>query len=823
MHKHYVIKSVILIVCLFFANQALQSQDLLKSSDLSQVRIDQLSDADVIKLKNQMASSGVTIDQAEQMALSKGMSATEFAKLKQRLAALNVNSNDRSGIGRLKPSPSPTSSRQNNVLDSLDKPRYDRQSSLPLINPLIFGSELYTSVAPSFEPSSSLATPVNYVLGPNDQILVSVFGVQQSEDELKVSPEGVVSIPNVGRIKIAGLTIEEATQKLKTVMGNSVYPYLKSGGAQLSVTLSSIRSIKVTVIGSNLPANYTVSSLSTVFNVLYIAGGPSEFGSFREIELWRNNKLERKVDLYRLLLRGDQSDNVGLKDNDVIRIPPYKTRVEIQGQVKRPGIFEVLPGESFSNILDFASGFTDTAYYSSVKVFQRNDRERKIFDLVSSSYPSYQPQSGDVFIVSKILNRFSNRVSIRGAVFRPDVYELTPGLTVSQLIDRADGVTEDAFTGRAQILRLEEDLTRSIVSFDIKKALTGDPANNIILQREDEVLITSVQELKDTFKVTIQGEVRIPGQYDYIHNLTLKDLILQAGGFTNAAYKDIEIARLIKRDSIIFTDKKVNNIINTEINNDLSSLSGSIPLQPFDVITIRRKAGYTLPESVIVTGQVQHPGPYALSTRDERVSDILKRAGGYTPDAFPAGAYLKRYVSNIDKEKSDDDLKTLQKKVNDSSITNSNVQEEVTKKYDKIPLDLVRIDANPGSVEDIILKANDELYIPIFESQVKIVGSVLLTTQLPYDRGSTYADYVAAAGGFGGNAWKGKSFIVYANGKAATTKHFLFFKSYPKVLPGSTLIIPGKPEKKGLSTGEIIGVSSALASLAGVVIAILRL
>jgi len=815
MYKHHFIKGIFLALCLFLSSQALQAQDLLKGKDLSQVKVDQLSDADVAKLKTQLTSAGMTIDQAEQMALAKGMPPAEFAKLKQRLS---VSSTNTIGAGKLNSQEAQSAARTNNSSDSLDTKDGKTKS---LINPLIFGSELYTGVAPSFEPNLKLATPMNYVLGPDDQILVSVYGVQEYNGDLLVSAEGNVAIPNVGQVKVAGLTIEAATQKLKTIMGNGVYAYLKSGGSKLSVTLSKIRSIKITIIGSNRPGNFNVSSLSTVFNALYIAGGPSAFGSFREIELMRNNKPERKIDLYRLLLAGDQSDNVGLKDNDVIRIPAYKTRVELQGQVKRPGIFEVLPGETLSQVLTFASGFTDTAYKASLKVFQLTEKERQVHDLQAAQYTTYQPQSGDVFVASKILNRFQNRVTITGAVFRPDVYELTPGLHIADLIRRADGLKEDAFTGRGQIIRLQEDLTRSIFSFDIKKALAGDATNNSVLQREDEIFISSVLDLRDSFRVTIQGEVRIPGQYEYVDNLTLKDVILQAGGFTDAAYKNIEIARLLKRDSLTATDNRASSIIYTEINGgDLTSSTANILLQAFDVITIRRKAGYTLPESVTVSGQVQYPGPYALSRRNEKVSDLLKRAGGFTPDAYPDGAYLKRYKTDSEKQQAEETIKKLQKTVKDSTAMIAN---EILRDYDKVPLDLAMIMKSPGSIEDMVLKARDELFIPKFDGQVKISGEVLLVTQVPYQTNNSLKDYINDAGGFTTYAMRSKAYIVYANGKGASTKHFLFFKFYPKILPGSELIVPKRPEKKSSSIAETLGIASALASLAGVVIAILKL
>jgi protein involved in polysaccharide export with SLBB domain len=819
MYKYF-IKSIFLALCLFVSSHSLQAQDLLKGKDLSQVKVDQLSDADIVKLKTQLTSAGMTIDQAEQMAIAKGMPASEFAKLKQRLST-TVNDTNKA-TGKLKSVDNKGLGRENNSSDTLDTDKRKTGRSRPLIDSLIFGSELYTSTAPSFEPNQKLATPLNYVLGPDDQISITVYGIQEYNGDLPITPEGAVFIPNVGQIKVAGLTVEAATQRIKNIMGNSTYPYLKNGGSKLTVTLSKIRSIKVIIVGAYLPGNYTLSSLSTVFNALFAAGGPSAFGSFREIELVRNNKVERTIDLYRFMLHGDQSDNVPLKDNDLIRIPPYKTRVRLEGQIKRPGIFEVLPGETFGDILSFASGFTDTAYRATVKVYQNNERERALHDLSSNAYKTYIPQTGDLFVVSKLLNRFQNRVRITGAVYRPDVYELSPGFRLADLIAKADGLREDAYTGRGQILRLDADLSRSIIAFDVSKAIKGDAANNPLLLREDEVLISAVADLRDSFKVIIQGEIRMPGQYDYVSNLSLKDLILQAGGFTDAAFKNIEIARLIKRDSIISTDNSASHIINTEINDDLSSPTANIPIQAFDVVTVRRKAGYTLPESVTVNGQVQYPGPYALGKRDERISDVLKRAGGYTPDAYPEGAFIRRYPTLLEKEKAEraNEMTVKMRKAGDTSETGIHKMKD----YDQIPLDLISITNHPGSIDDITLRSGDELYIPKFDAQVKVSNGVLLETQLPYNKSNNFTDYISGAGGYSRDAWKKGAYVVYANGKAATIKHFFFFfKSYPKVLPGSEIVVPKKLEKKGLSTGEIIGISSALASLAGVVIAILSL
>ena len=813
-------KLLIWLIGSFLALGTLQAQDILKGRDLKQVRVDELSDGDIAKIKAQLSAAGMSLEQAEPLVLSKGMSVTEFNKLKQRLMGA-VAPGSKSG-GKAANNMPVSVERQYNGTDSLDTEKYNARAAKPLINPLIFGAELYTSLAPSFEPNMKMATPLNYTLGPDDVIQVSVFGIQEYSGELPVSPEGAISVPNVGQIKVAGMTIEAATQKIRNTLAGSVYRTIQSGGSKLSVSLTRIRSIKVTVIGSNRPANYNLSSLSTVFNALYVAGGPNAYGSFREIELVRNNKVERKIDLYKLLLYGDQTDNVSLRDNDVIRIPAYKRRLEIQGQVKRPGIFELLPGESFQDVLQFASGFTDTAYRSSVKVFQYSDKERKVLDLKSEEFKTYQPGSGDLVVVNRVLNRFQNRVKIAGAVYRPDTYQLTAQLRVADLIRKAEGLTEDAFTGRGQIIRLEEDLSKGIRSFDVKKALAGDAEHNWLLQREDEVYISSVQELRDSFQVSIQGEVRMPGKYDFASGLSLKDLIVQAGGLTDAAYKSVEIARLVQRDSLTATDTRASEVIKADINGDLSSAAANIPLRPFDVVTVRRKAGYQIPESVIVSGQVQYPGPYALNDRSERVSSILLRAGGYTADAYPEGAYLKRYKTDAERIKAREAAKALEKNIADTSVSVRKLEQDLQREFDKIPLDIPTILRSPGSIEDLVLRAGDELYLPKFDGQVKISGAVLMATQVPYREGNSMKDYLNEAGGFSSRAWRRKAYVVYANGKAATTSHFLFFKSFPKVMPGSEVVVPSKPEVKKTSTAEMIGISSAIASLAGVVIAILR-
>jgi protein involved in polysaccharide export with SLBB domain len=802
-----------LIACFILIADHSNSQDLLRSYDLSSIKVDKLSDAEIAKFKQQLDASGLTEDQAEQIAVSKGMPVTEVQKLRVRLQQLppasTQNINQPSVIQTTK-----------NPLDTTVNPNIppvDTTARKPLINPRIFGSELFNNAALNFEPAIPVATPLNYIIGPGDLLNISVYGVQETTMPIAISPEGIAVIPNVGQVQVAGLTIENATQKIRNIMGRTAYPTLRSGGSKLSITVGQIRSIGITVIGSNKPGNYTVPSLATTFNALFVAGGPSEFGSFRQIELIRNNKLFKTIDLYSFLTKGDGSDNVTLNNNDVIRIPAYKKRVIIDGFVKRPGIFEMLPGETLQDLLTYSSGFADSAYTNAVKIIQFTGRELSVKDVTAPDFGHYVMQAGDSVIVSKVLNRFTNRVFIAGAVFREGVYELAEGMTVNDLVNRADGLREDAFMQRGQIFRLKNDLSKEIVSFN--------PANveeqkSILLKREDSVVIASIFDLKDDYYVSVLGEVRTPGYYDYRDSLTLKDVILQAGGFTDAAFpQKIEVARLIRRDTLTANDVRASMIIEVAGLADLSSSQKNITLQPSDFITVRRKPGYLAFQSVIVTGQLQYPGPYILEKRNERVSDLIKRAGGFTPEADPEGAYIKRY--NLDKTNQvrQQTIINIQQQLNDST---NFVQQDIKKQYDQIPLNISKLLSEPNSPEDVVLIAGDELIVPKFNPEVRISGSVLFPTQIPYNKKYNLKDYVSSAGGVAENGKKNKIYVVYANGKASASHGFLFFRSYPDVKPGTEIIVPAKEEKRRLSTGEFIGIASALASLAGVAIAILN-
>lgn len=800
------ITAVFLFFFTLFLSYQSQAQDILKSSDLSTVKVDYLSDADIAKIKAQLQSNNMTIEQAEPMALSKGMSATEFAKLKARL-------NGASGIASVKKNTDSSFAKGTNSGRVQEK--IVNKKVKDTVNALIFGSELFDNPTLNFEPDSNLATPVNYILGPGDELQVSVYGVQEFNASIPVSVEGKIAIQYVGQISVAGMSIEAATQKIKAAIAR-VYSTVPSGQSQVSVSLSRIRTIKITIVGGKQPGNYSISSLATVYNALHLAGGPGKNGSYRNIELIRNNKVYKNIDIYRFLVKGDQSDNVTLKENDVIRIPVYTQRVTVEGQVKRPGIFEMKRGEKFSDLLNFASGFNEYAYTASVNVIQKTGKEFKVKDVSEKEFASYTPQSGDVFRVTKILNRFENRIKIEGAVFRPDYYSFNEGMRVSELIQRAEGLKEDAYTKRARIIRLKSDLTTEIVNVDLAAALSGDANADIALKREDQLTIYSVLDFREAYKVTIDGEVKNPGEYDYIDNLSLNDLIVQVGGLTGSASKKVEIARMIKSDVIDDSNPKRIELVELEVTPENNEQVKNFVLQPFDVINIRRIAVYEKPQMVKISGAVVYPGKYVLANKKESVYNVVMRAGGLTPTANIDGMKIQRPIKQEQIEKIENIDLNLAKNDSLKDKLTKKLKDEV--KFAIIPLDWKKIEKDKAHYSNVTLFPDDEIVVTTFNEGVKVTGNVLLNSEIPYRGGKGFNYYINAAGGVDSKAWKKKAYIIYPNGKADVTSSFLFFKSYPKVTADSQIVVPEKPERKRMSTGEWVSVGSVFSSLALLII-----
>jgi len=841
------IKSIITIVILLTFSISIYAQDPLGGRDLSTLKVDALSDNQITAIQQKLKQSGLTIDQVESQAIAKGMSPEEFSKLKDRLNGIT-------GIVMAKSVKRGDISLQtgtDNTSKSKDSAIINNNRG---INLLVYGSELFTT---SSNPTGNaankvIATPLNYEIGPNDVIKLVVYGVQEYSSDLTVSKEGKIQVDNVGQIKVAGLSIEAAKTRIKQQMAATAYSSLARGESKLEISLGDIRTIHITIIGAYKSGTYNVSSLSNVISALSEAGGPNTIGSYREIEVIRNNKIFTKVDLYRFLQYGDQSQNIGLKDNDIIRVPAYKNRVELTGEVKRPGIFEVIGNESFNQILEYAGGFSDNAYSAMVKIIQKNDKEKSVKDLSKLEFGKYQPKSGDVISISKIINRYQNRVLLSGAVYRPDVYELQPGMRIADLINKADGLKEDAFTGRAQLIRTKPNLLKEMISINLSKALEKNSTENILLQREDELNINSILEIRDSLKVDLFGEVKTVGSFNYIDSMTVKDIILMAGGFTYAANKNIEVARLVQYGDKV-ENNQVTQIFKTEINGDLSFNPGqeNIVLQPLDVVTITKKVGYTLPEVITISGQVQSAGKYTLSSRVEKVSDIVKRAGGLIGEAYGEGAYIKRKRFDIDSLKSDETKTSIElaytrkfkakQEADKNSILNTpaptnqmgttdidlNPQskgnklkdtlnalfKDIEEDYYQIAIDINYIMQHPGSELDLVLRGKDEIVIPKMDNRVKVSGGVLRPTNIVYREGLTVGECISAAGGISEYAKRGRAYVIYANGKSNRTKMFGIFRVNPVIRPGAEVVIPETDAKKEKTMTTVIQFTTVIAQV----------
>jgi protein involved in polysaccharide export with SLBB domain len=611
--------------------------------------------------------------------------------------------------------------------------------------------------------------------------------------------------------------------------------------------------------------------LATVFNALYAAGGPNDVGSFRQIEVIRNNRIIRHLDLYDFLVKGSQKDNISLQDQDVIRVPTYKIRVELDGEVKIPALFEVLPGETLQDILDYAGGFTDEAYTARIKISQVSDQQRKITDVFENDYKNYTPLRGDKFTVDRILDRYENRVQIQGAVFRPGVFELQKGLTIAQLIKNAGGLKEDAFTGRGSIIRLNADNTPQQLSFSVKDVM-NNPKADFLLKREDSVIISSVFDLRDQYKVKIKGEVRNPGEFVFADSMKVADLIIKAGGFAEgASVKRIEVSRRVFDSDPQVLNSRIAQVFSVDVDEGLKTGEGNFTLMPYDIVSVYSLPGYETQKTVKVEGEVIYPGYYTIQKKNEKISDIIARAGGLTKSADIDGSSLKRdnaAVLGVDKTKIDtteldqermDNLKRLQGDYNgvnsnnngngkssngntagngnstngtsnNGNVSNGDARNNMNAKNDStaqlrnnyVGIDLKKILQKPGGSEDLILENEDVLRVPKQQQTVRVNGEVLYPSAIVYSKGKSFRGYVLNAGGFSPNALKRGAYIVYPNGTVRGTSKILFFNSHPKVKPGSEIYVPMKPEPKG-NPQEIIGITTGVASLGAILLGIFTL
>jgi len=798
------------------------------AQNYSNVKVDELSDAQILQMIKKAESAGYNDAQLEQMAAAQGMKSDEIQKLRLRVDKVRKQGS----AVKVEDKPTNTGREMSETTDG-GKVDNEKKVSDEEIGPKIFGSELFRNGNITFEPNLRIATPKGYVIGPDDKLLIDLTGDNEASYNLQVSPDGIINLQYVGRIAVGGLTIEQATSKIRSAMAKT-YPSLGSGRTSLAINLGNIRSIKVILTGQLVkPGTYTLSSLSTVYNALYASGGPSQNGSFRTIQLIRNNRVISTIDIYSFLLKGIQQSNIRLQDGDVINVPVFNKLVEVTGEVKRSALFEVVNGESLKDVLDFAGGFTTQAYTAKIKAFQNTDKDRKIIDIAAAEFSTYRPQNGDKYIVEAILDRFQNRVEILGAVFRPGVYELEKGLTLRGLINKSDGLTEDAFLNRGYINRLNPDNTQSLISFDVAKIIAGTE-NDISLQREDKITISSLFDLRDEYKVSIQGEVRAPGTFEYADGMTLESVIQLAGGFKEGATPSrIEISRRVKNSEATLASATTAELFTVSVDQNLKIQGEPFVLKPFDIISIRNSEGYTIQKQVKLEGEVVYPGTYTITRKDEKISELIKRAGGLTSSAYPDGASLKRpgaeKVNPNDKNainnKDEEDKKFLNLKRAQEAGTKDTIAAEVEQKLiqsDLVGINLVKILANPNSKYDLIVEDGDIIRVPRTLQTVKVTGEVLNPNSIVYLPGKSLRQYINGAGGFTANARKAGVYVKYANGAAAAVSKFLFFNNNPIIKPGAEILVPKRADRERLTAQSWIGIGTAVASLGAIIVSLLR-
>lgn len=808
---------LILLIGVFIA------QNVSAQTNYSNVKVDDLTDAQILELIKKAEAMGYDDSQLEQLAAAQGMKDEEIKKLRIRVD--NVKSQGSTvAMQQTGTTNSPASISAKREYNETDTVPPQNTAAVNTAKPEIFGAALFRNSSLKFEPNLRMATPKNYVIGPDDDLLIDITGDNEVSYKLRVSPDGNIKLQYAGLVAVGGLTIDQATSKIRTML-TSTYPAIKSGRTTVSVNLGSIRSIKVTILGEVVkPGSYTLPSLASVFNVMYASGGPNENGSFRKIQVVRNNKVISTLDIYDFLLRGIQTFNIRLQDQDVINVPVYETRVEVSGEVKRSARFEVLEGETLKDLLSFAGGFSDEAYTANIKVLQNTSKERRVTDVPQENFGSYRPANGDKYIVEKILDRFANRVEIKGAVFRPGAYELNAGLTLKQLIGRAEGIREDAFLSRGYISRLNADNTQALLSFDLEKVMAGTEPD-IKLQREDKITISSIFDLREEYKVTIQGEVRQPGTFPFAENMDLESLIQLAGGFKEgAAPTRIEISRRIRNGDLISASARTAEVFSVDVSQDLKILDTNFVLKPFDIVSVRLSKGYQVQRQVRLEGEVLYPGIYTITHKDERLSDVIKRAGGLTELAYEDGASLRRTgAASGTREDEREKLMNLERLKESGATDTTSIENKLkTLRSDLVGIDLKKILKRPLSRYDLILEDGDVIRVPRQLQTVKVVGEVLKPNSMLYAPGRTFRGYIDGAGGFSYNAYKKGAYVVYSNGSVAAAKKFLFFNNYPEIKPGAEIFVPKRAERERLNLQTVVGLTTGLASLAAIVISLIR-
>ena len=669
----------------------------------------------------------------------------------------------------------------------------------------VFGRNIFNTRNLTFEPNNNLPTPPNYRLGPGDEVVIDIWGASQNTIRQTISPDGTINLQELGPAYLSGLTVEEAGRFLKEELGK-VYSNEKN---QIRVTLGNTRTIRVNIMGEVVqPGTYALSAFSTVFHALYRAGGVNRIGSLRDVQLVRDGQKIATVDVYEFIMQGRVKDDISLQEGDVIIVPAYEALVKMSGKVKRPMKFEMKKGETLALLIDYAGGFEADAYTKTLRMVRQNGVEYEVKTVEEPDYAVTELRDGDVVTVGAILNRFTNKVEIKGAVYRPDIYELNGEVnTVRSLIAQASGLMDDAFTNRAVLQRQRDDMTAEVLSVDVKALMEGR-IPDIPLRKNDILYIPSIHDLQDLGSVNITGEVAKPDQYPYADNMTLEDLIIQAGGLREAAsLVRVDVSRRIKDPKSVNTTDSIGQMFSFALKDGfvIDGQPGFV-LQPYDQVFVRRSPGYQVQQNVGIQGEVLFGGTYTLTSRAERLSDLVKKAGGVTATAYVRGAKLVRRANEEEKRRMQDVVNLMGRELGESTLDSLGIRVQDT--Y-SIGINLEEALANPGSDADLVLREGDILQVPEYTNTVKISGAVMMPNTVSYAEGEGVKYYLGQAGGYSQHAKKSKKFIIYMNGQVAKVKG----SGRGQIEPGCEIVVPNKKKKNGVLLSNILGYATSFASL----------
>lgn len=771
-----------------------------------------MTDDQVIAYIKQQSAAGKTEQQIGKELLAKGVTPEQAERIKARFEAQQgsetaVTTQSVSSMNRERRHDS-----SNDVtvgkMDEIDR-EIDEGGDGIVSARQIYGHKVFNSRALTFEPSDNLATPQNYRLGPGDEVIIDIWGT--SEDHLRqtISPEGSIMISQVGPVYLNGMTIADANRHVKGIFAKK-YAGVTDAETDVQVTLGQVRTIQVDIMGEvATPGTFRLSPFSSVFHALYRAGGINSIGSLRNIQVLRNGKKIAGVDIYDYLFDGKTAGNIRLQEGDVIIVPPYEQLVNIDGNVKRPMYYEIKPGETIQTVIDYAGGFTGDAYSGMVRLARQSATENELYNIDREEFASYRLKDGDILTVGTILDRYANRVELKGAVYRPGMFAINKELsTVGQLIKKADGLTDDAYADRVLLYREGPELQLEVLSLDLKAILNGT-APDVKLKRNDLLVISSIKEIQDRGQLSIQGHVARPGTYPFADNTTLEDLILQAGGLLDgASTARVDISRRIVNPSSTTPTEQLSENYSISVVGGLAQGEGqNFIMKPYDVVIVRRSPGYVPQEMVNIGGEVLFAGNYALEKRNERLSSIISRAGGLIEGAYTKGAYLTRKLTDEEYKMRQETLRLAMSNQDGhgDSISLSKIQ--VSDRY-SVGIDLDKAIAYPGSTYDVIVQPGDVLFIPEQQSTVKIAGDVMFPNTVVFVPGKKLSYYIDQAGGYGQRAKKSKAFIVYMNGSVAKAK-----RNTP-IEPGCQIIIPSKPEKMGTDWTKVLALATSFSSVA---------